>query len=666
MAKVYTHPHWETNVIDYSTYNALVRETLPLFRPIFFMRAQSGPVGIPVFCSTYNNAVSVFGEGTFEENTEYFSREALYLNRLFARQGAFIVRLASEEAKVGSVVLELQVKNTQVTQYERDTYGQYSLDPDTLERIPLKDASTGAEVTEEGLELKWIVREMADGETLANLKPTSYGTGANAYTIYPMIAAKATSVGAYSNDTGFKFFFDGDNLDDTMATNLGSIPYMFGAVKKTYGQDTVSPIRSNFQNIFEGFVAKENQTDERTARNVSFDDVISNYYTNVLPWDIKVFSENFKIVGELVQLVEPDVESIQADPYLVNLTDNYDMYGLPMPHVVFSEDSDSVMLDNSRIIYLQGGKNGDISDESIEELTRQYLKDDIYPEIYEQPRYPFTHIIDTGVAIETKKAFIQFLGKHDAHKVVLSTQNANLGRWNTKNEDQSTGSALFSACLLQPESIVYGTECCRAEIYQQCGHLADSTYRGIIPSTLDVMLKKSRFQSTQSIMGHAAGLPLSEITIFKDWNWTPCDPDHRQRVWDSGLNYFQFYDMTSIHWPAMRTVYRYDTSVLTSTLFTDVVVYTKHIARYNWSRFAGVEWEFSVLAAKATDAVNNDLRVMLNGLYNFSVNFYQTEEEAKIGYISHARIQLWGNPQQRVWVIDIECYRNGYDMSAEA
>lgn len=236
-----------------------------------------------------------------------------------------------------------------------------------------------------------------------------------------------------------------------------------------------------------------------------------------------------------------------------------------------------------------------------------------------------------------------------------------MGRMNTKNEDLSMGSALYAACLLQPESIVKGTECCRAEIYQQCGTLADSTYRGIIPSTLDIMLKKSRWQSTQTIMGQAAGLPHSAITLFKEWNWTPCDADHKQKSWDSGLNYFQYYDMTSVHWPAMRTVYRYDTSVLSNALFTDVIVYTKHLARYNWSRFAGVEIEFNILAARAANALSNDLATMLGGTFKFSVAFAQSEEEAKIGYISHATIQLWGNPQQRVWKIDIECYRTGFD-----
>lgn len=701
MAKVYTYPHWEINVIDNSIYTPLARETLPLFRPIFFMRAQSGLTGVPQWCNDYTSAVAKYGEGTFDQSTKYFSREALYLNNLFARQGAFIVRLAeSNTSNTGSLVLELTVKNKKIKQYEKDDNGQWIYEVDeegnvvfddagNKVRVPVTDEN-GAEVTEDGYELKWTVRplKLADPnsvvggatvgsatvgggttgddftpETIGSLKPVTYGTGDNAYTVYPILAVKATSVGEYANDIGVKLFTDIENLDDTLATNLGALPYTFGLVKKTYGQDTVSAIKTNLGDNTTDFVAKPDQIDSRTARQVSFDDVIGNYYDD-LPVDIKLYSENIEEVGTLIQNVEID-DATLVSPWAVNLADPYNINGEPYSHVVMSEDSDAVDLNESRILYLTGGADGNIDDATIETLTRQYLKDLVYPDLLDQPRYPFTHIVDTGVAIDTKYAFINFLGVHDAFKLILSTQDANLGRFNTKAEDLSTGSALYAKCLLQPESIVKGTEVCRAEIYQQAGYLAAGLYKGIIPSTYDIMGKKSLYASTQRITGMPAGLPSSEIDVFKQWNWTPCDADLKQKSWDSGLNYFQHFDMTGIHWPAMRTVYRYDTSVLSSAAFTDAVVYTKHIARYNWSKYAGIELEFSAFKNRATSDLTADLAYMLNGTYGSSVEFTQSEEEAKIGYISHAIITLVGHPQQRVWKIDIECNRSGYSNSEE-
>ena len=689
MAKVYTYPHWEINVIDNSIYTPLVRETLPLFRPIFFMRAQSGLTGVPQWCDDYNSAVSKYGEGTFDISTKYFSREALYLNNLFARQGAFIVRLAeANTSDTGSLVLELTVKKTKVVQYEKDDNGQWVRDTNG-DKIPVTDAN-GAEVIEDGYELKWSTRPLvmtdpniANGstvgnatvggsavgdsdfrpETVTNLLPVTYGTGDDAYTVYPILAIKATSVGEYANDIGVKLFSDLDNFDDTLANNLGSMLYSFGLVKKTYGQDTVSAIKNNLGDNTVDFTAKPDQIDSRTARQVSFDDVLGNYY-NDLPVEIKLYEDNIETVGALIQAVEVN-DTTLVSPWAVNLVDPYNLNNEPYEHVVMSDDSDAIDLNESRILYLTGGSDGNIDDATIETLTRQYLKDLVYPDLLDQPRYPFTHIIDTGVSIETKYAFINFLGVHDAFKLVLSTQDANLGRFNTKAEDLSTGSALYAKCLLQPESIIKGTEVCRAEIYQQSGYLAAGMYKGIVPTTYDIMGKKSLYNSTQRMSGIPAGLPASEIDIYKKWNWTPCDADFKQKSWDSGLNYFQYFDMTGIHWPAMRTVYRYDTSVLSSANFTDAVVYTKHIARYNWSKYAGIEVDFTAIKNRATADLTADLGYMLNGIYGSSVEFTQSEEEAKIGYISHAIITLVGHPQQRIWKIDIECNRSGYENSGE-
>ena len=173
-------------------------------------------------------------------------------------------------------------------------------------RVPVTD-SDGAEVVESGYELKWTTRPLNlvnpnntvgtgtvgsavvggddfTPETVSNLKPVTYGTGDNAYTVYPILAVKAKSVGEYANDIGVKLFVDIENLDDTLATNLGALPYTFGLVKKTYGQDTVSAVKTNLGDNVTDFVAKPDQIDSRTARQVSFDDVIGKPLNQFYLW----------------------------------------------------------------------------------------------------------------------------------------------------------------------------------------------------------------------------------------------------------------------------------------------------------------------------------------------------------------------------------------------
>jgi hypothetical protein len=60
-----------------------------------------------------------------------------------------------------------------------------------------------------------------------------------------------------------------------------------------------------------------------------------------------------------------------------------------------------------------------------------------------------------------------------------------------------------------------------------------------------------------------------------------------------------------------------------------------------------------------------DMMGMLNGTYQVDVEFYQTDEERKIGYITHGRVKLTGYAPNRVWIVDIECYRDGYTQGEE-
>lgn len=665
MAKNYRHPHWEIEVIDNSIYTPQIVSNLPLFRPIFWLRAAQGPVGVPVWVEDYTDAVAKYGEATFSNSTKFFSLPALYLRNIFEKQGAFMVRVANADATYGSLVLCLQVKKVKVPQWQVDENGQYMRDPDSAELLP-EDDGHGGQVSEDGVELKWTVRPLNTAldrpETITSLKPVSYGAGDQAYTVYPILAAKAKYVGSYANDIGLKFYVADEGLDTDLANNVGSIPYTFGIVKKTYGQDTVSPVPNSLGQRTSNFVCKQKAVDNRFSKRVSFEDMIEQYYGSA-DFDVHLYSENIETIGALVQEYEQDDPTL-TDPYLVNLTEPYNMNAVPMRHVVFSTDPDAVNLTDSRILYLADGKDGDISDETVETLTRQYLKDDIYPELFDQARYPFTHIIDTGVSLATKKAYIQFLGKHDAHKCILATQDCTTGRFNTKDEDISMGQALQAELVLQPESVAYGTGCCRAEVYLQAAYLADNTvYNGIVPTTLDIARKKTEYMSTTVMRRAPAGSTDANIDLFKpeSWVYSLSTPDQKELAWSGGLNYFQHSGMHEIFWPALHSVYAEDTSVLSSAAFVDAVVITKHLAREAWSKFSGMEFTFSEISASATSYLSSLLaKTFSNSPYTYTVEFQQSEEEKNIGYISHAIINLTAPAQQRVWKIDIVCNRDGY------
>lgn len=101
-------------------------------------------------------------------------------------------------------------------------------------------------------------------------------------------------------------------------------------------------------------------------------------------------------------------------------------------------------------------------------------------------------------------------------------------------------------------------------------------------------MKRTKMQSSTQLAGMAKGYPEHISHIYSSYNWAHYDPDRKQLSWDTGLNYFQHFDMDRVFYADVRTVYLYDTSVLSDSTFTDCMIYLKYIIREVWARYAGV------------------------------------------------------------------------------
>ena len=162
MASINGYPHVEMHVRDDSIYIPSVTEILPLNKPLYMMRAARGPIGVPVWCPTYTDAVRVFGADTFNKRSKYFSENAYYLLKTFPFNGAFIMRVASEEAKNARISIEVGLSKAtdsetglpiaEVPQWTRDTNGNFELELSGA-KIPINsDGLTPDELAEKDAE----------------------------------------------------------------------------------------------------------------------------------------------------------------------------------------------------------------------------------------------------------------------------------------------------------------------------------------------------------------------------------------------------------------------------------------------------------------------------------------------------------------------------------
>lgn len=663
MPKFYTFPHYEINVKDESASSALVVEDLALHRPIFLSLAERGPVGVPVY-GTYAEHASKFGKGTFDVFSKYYKHPNLFTERALQSNKVFFVRLASETAKQAVLALQCSIYKTSLIQYQKDSEGNRILDT-SGNPIPIDDG-TGNPLKETGSVVKWSIRAV-DLATENPKKLVSSSTsipdpngGANiTVTTYPVAVFVASSPGEWGNVTGFKVYWNADS-DTGVAEAMQSLIFTFGIVSIPWGEDTASVVRNKYLEAETEFTFAENTVDKTTMRRYNISEVIDNEFSaDDLTFDLYVYPENVETIGasciaDESLTVFPELTS----PFMVNLFTGKTLDQRPYDHIVVDTESDDALTFNKNIInYMSGGSDGDVADADLESLTREWLSGDVFPDIYDQARYPITHLYDSGYELETKEALIDFLGVRDDVKIIISTQSV-YNDANTKAEDQSAGSFLRSRALLHPESTIYGTQACRITILQQCGKLNELTsYTKLVPATIDCMMKKGIWQGANYIKGKPKGLPNSAVTILKDVNWFPVNTDLKQLSWDNALNYMQYYDMSSIHYADVISVYPYLTSLLSDDIFTDMLVYIKHIVRYQWAKFAGVDDPIPQLIADIKESVGRDIYAKLGNFITAEVNPYQTETDLELGYSLTVEIPVYGTVPNRVWNVIVPVRR---------
>lgn len=330
-------------------------------------------------------------------------------------------------------------------------------------------------------------------------------------------------------------------------------------------------------------------------------------------------------------------------------------------------------------IYLGGGNDGPITDYDIEKYIRAQIKagqGGTQEYLLDYPRCPFNMIYDSGVSLKTKKAYIDMMSFRDNVVVNVGTQitwltatnetpSVNGEFPNNRSDDESIGASLRSYAWLMREDVNNGTEACRCKIFLHAGKI--DGYDGWVPATLWIAMKDAQYLNLDHIDQEPAGLPNSAVTCFTEVSWRAGTADTQSRCWNAGLNYWQSYDKDTadgaarLHYAALRTVYRYETSVLVDSGVVNALVFSKDIVRKSWAKFAGVKMWSAELNARITKDLGQRLSYMLNGKYTAEVNVYQTDEDVKLGYTRHVDIILTSPATNRVWQTTIICRREGYN-----
>lgn len=115
------YPHIKMGVRDESIATILEEEIMPLDKPLYMVRAKQGPVGVPIWCATYQIACQRFGKDTFNKRSKYWSEASYFLLKTLTMNGAFIMRVADENVTASKVYLQIGVQTgVDVPQWQRN------------------------------------------------------------------------------------------------------------------------------------------------------------------------------------------------------------------------------------------------------------------------------------------------------------------------------------------------------------------------------------------------------------------------------------------------------------------------------------------------------------------------------------------------------------------
>lgn len=540
-----------------------------------------------------------------------------------------------------------------------------------------------------------------EGNTLLHtvVPSTVVGTGGNKTAIVPIYLTCAKYPGLYGDDIGLSVNYNRkDNSTKAVQTRKGFI-YEFGPFKKKYGTINTVAIKSRFGSDFFTAGLTKDMTDVVSKIDYTVDNVIGVSYPetkNDLGFKIYPFFNNITLLSIVLSEIEDSIEKLKTPIVTVNASTKeitavnipdiddlidilneyqfsgmFNIFGLKKPNgevyqqIRYTHATGLGYFQPGNGIYMGSGSDGDIFNKNVfRSKFTDFFSLSLNPYIEDSARYPFTHVFDAGYHMENKFDLLDFLALRDDVIAEIGTNikpyyhedNRHTGI-NTEFEDHSIGASLRGYAQNVKESVIKGTPSCRANIYATSG---------IIPGIKDpcglqywIAGKLAAYENLNYLDKEITGLPNAEVDIFTKMNWVPSAASLKELLWDSGLNYAQYFDMKRFHVASLRSVYYNDSSTLSDAGFVRHLVYVKHEVRSVWAMFSGVKLPKHVMQAQLETAVIEKLTRLFNNKYVFTVKAYQTETDDALGFVQRVQINITSGSPYRVGPFDIVCHKDG-------
>ena len=627
-------PQWISyNIQDLSGRDLPREETIyPQHMPKIYGFAQKGRLDPqPV---TSRNRNELYGSATFDELSIYATHQTPLANVLSKQGNDFMFQriLPPDAGPRSNVTLWIDVLPTTVDLYDRDAFGRYKRD---AQNALIKVGTT------QGYRVKWVVTHETDPMVIANTfgrrvhAAGDQNEGSVQSLRYPVLELMADSHGEHGDNLGFRMWPYGGNINDVplpVMTKARCYPYHFNIItrKDTRSSARVHPTIFNERNIT--FVLKNSVSDPVTTRPMSMATVLDKNYSDNQTIGIHPIHSPFGDVVIYDQVISELLEDFHAaeiphigefhdfsdepmDKFLFNLMTGQNSNGVPYHSFQLTDDpSVSIRFSEYTNIFLAGGSDGTLSIENFNEAVALELEryTDINDSIQEMAINVESAIYDTGFPLNIKEKIIDTIMLRPDIAVFLTTMIHGEPEFGPADEF-SIGVALRTRLDMLPESDYFGTTVVRGFISTNTMKLRDHAWSHRVSSNLDLAYKLARY------MGSSDGRWRSdenfthrdrkEVTIGYDIKSPYIPPNVATRRWDVGLNTLRPKGRETYIWPAYKTAYKDDTSILTSLSNMLACCQIQKVLYKVWAHFTGID-----------DKTPEELREAVNEDFNNEVN----------------------------------------------
>lgn len=657
-----------------------VREAIPTFLAKVYGFAQTGPDDAQLVVGATRTIL--YGDKTFDERSKYTTHATILSNTLNAKGNSqMFQRVIPKDAGPKSTLrVSLDLLATEITLYERGEDGSIRRGSDGMP-IP-----TG--VTVPGYKGRWIVKQILAGDMgMATEKPGSMTNGATQSTLYPIKDLEVPYIGDDGNNSGLRMWTQtatGINpLDDRLLAEGKVYPFRMACLKRDDALSTGRVVRTLNDETSVQVCLKPGAIDRNTDKELYAGDVFIQAYEDVDQLDVPPIFGPFgklhiynntvaKVLKKIYVAEAPladefsDITGADADDemYLINLFGAFSSKNVPYQSFVLdASGTDTVRMSENSVFYARGGSDGTMNETVLAELVSEKMAE--YADLNSQMMNRIINcesvFIDSGFPLQTKYDLIKFISIRKDTAVILSTHDTQ-GEILTPSEESSIGVALRTRLQLYPESEVHGTAVVRGMVVGHSGDYMDSKYPRRLPLTLELAKKAADYMGAGDGRWKAGfsfdSAPLSEVTSFKNVNATFKPDSVRNTDWKNSLVWVQSFKRRSVFFPALKTCYDDDTSVLNSFFTMMICVELQKVGYRAWQNFTGSDKRSRpVLKRDVEKFINDDIKDRFDNRADIIPEVYFTQADLERGYSWSTRMKLGADNMQTVNTFELEAYR---------